>query len=239
MALQFSQVKVRKQLVTTGSRTRNRNGKAEQARATRVKIITAATNLFLRDGFLTTTMAAIAGEAGVAVQTLYLSFGSKTAILQAAFDVALKGDDEPEGLLDRDWFHQVVTNEDGAAALRLFCSAAREVVGRSAPLFEVMRAASADPEVAEVLVYNRSLRLSSFRTIVGVLTSREGFNAELSVEDALTVIYAVISEDSYLLMVIERGWSADRWQSWSTETCLSQLFPAMPQARRTTSRKEI
>ena len=224
--------------MTSGSRTKNRNGKSEQARATKLKIVRAATELFVRDGFLTTTMAAIAREAGVAVQTLYLSFGSKTAILQAAFDVALKGDDEPDVLMDRDWFRHVLTNEDGAAALRLFCAASREVMGRSAPLFDVMRAASADPEVAEVLTHNRALRLNSFRTVMEALASRNGFSAELTVEDALTVIYTVISEDGYLLMVTERGWSASRWQAWCAETCISQLFPATPSPRRTTSRKE-
>ena len=70
--------------MATGSRTKNRTNKAEQASATRRKIVEAASTLFLRDGFVSTTMAMIAKEAGVAVQTLYMAFGTKTAILQAA-----------------------------------------------------------------------------------------------------------------------------------------------------------
>lgn len=93
--------------MATGSRTKNRTTKAEQASATRSKIVDAATDLFLRDGFVTTTMAAIAKEAGVAVQTLYMSFVNKTAILQAAFDQALIGRDAPTGILESDWFQQV------------------------------------------------------------------------------------------------------------------------------------
>ena len=34
-----------------------------------------------------------------------------------------------------------------------------------------------------------------------------------------------VSEDSFLLMVTERGWTQDRWLTWTTQTCLAQLFP--------------
>ena len=67
------------------SRTR---AQAERTRATRARIIAAATPLFVRDGYLETTMSGIAKAAGVAVQTLYLSFGSKVAVLEAALDAA-------------------------------------------------------------------------------------------------------------------------------------------------------
>jgi AcrR family transcriptional regulator len=47
--------------------------------ATRHRVVAAAAPLFVRDGYVETTMAGIARAAGVAVQTLYLSFGSKAA----------------------------------------------------------------------------------------------------------------------------------------------------------------
>lgn len=185
----------------------------------------AATRAFLRDGFVTSTMAAIAREAGVAVQTLYLSFGSKTAILQAAFDTALKGSDDPDGLLETDRFQRVLTESDGPAALRLFCVEARHVIARGAPLFDAMRAAAADPEVAEVLAHNKDLRANGYRMIAGALARRDGFSPELSAADALVIMYTVVSEDSFLLMVTERGWTQERWLAWTTQTCLAQLFP--------------
>lgn len=210
--------------MVTGSRTKNRTSKAEQATATRSKIVDAASELFLRDGFVTTTMAAIAKEAGVAVQTLYLSFGSKTAILQAAFDQALT-DSEPTGILETDWFQQVLANPDGVAALRRFCHESARVIGRAAPLFNVMRAASADPEVGEVLTHNKKLRYDGYRLVVEAIASRAGFDHELSVGDAHGIVYSVLSEDGYLLLVTEHGWSAEEWVSWVSRTCLEQFFP--------------
>ncbi len=53
----------------------------EQAAVTRTRILTAARGLFFRDGYTATTLKSVAAEAGVAVQTVYAVFGSKSAIL--------------------------------------------------------------------------------------------------------------------------------------------------------------
>lgn len=210
--------------MATGSRTRSRTSKAEQASATRGRIVEAASRLFLRDGFVSTTMAMIAKEAGVAVQTLYMSFGSKTAILQAAFDHALSGA-ETTGILETDWFQQVLTDPDGPAALDRFCHESARVIGSAAPLFDVMRAAASDPEVGDVLAHNKKLRYGGFRLVVEALASRKGFDAGLSVDDAHGILYAIVSEDSYLLLVTEHGWTAERWVAWVLSTCQDQFFP--------------
>ena len=77
--------------------------KGTRGAATKARIVEAATRLFIEHGYLDTTVAAIANEAGVALQTLYLSFGSKVAILRATHDVAVVGDDAPIPVLDRPW----------------------------------------------------------------------------------------------------------------------------------------
>lgn len=66
-------------------------------------MIAAASELFVRDGYLQTTMADVARAADVAVQTLYLGFGSKVAVLAAALDVAIAGDDDLVPVLERPW----------------------------------------------------------------------------------------------------------------------------------------
>ena len=210
--------------MVAGSRTRSRTSKAEQAAATRLRIVEAATTLFLRDGFLSTTMAAIAREAGVAVQTLYLAFGSKTAILQASFDAALKGG-ESEGVLEQDWYLGALAEPDGPTALGLFCSGGSRIVARGSAVFAVIRAASSDPEVAELLTHNKQLRYDGFAAIIEALATRPGFAPGLSTYDALGILYTVFSEDTYLLLVAEHGWTTERWQEWGFTTLLSQFFP--------------
>src|SRR6516164_9928169 len=75
----------------------------QQARATRARIIAAAARRFLASGYAGTTMRAAAADAGVALPTVELVFGTKARLLKAVIDVAIAGDDEPGPMLDRRW----------------------------------------------------------------------------------------------------------------------------------------
>ena len=211
--------------MTSGSRSKLRTVKAEQARQTRQTIVTAATRLFLSDGFVTTTMAQIAAEAGVAVQTLYLAFRSKTAILSAAFDLAIAGDDEPVPLLEREWMQDILANPDGPTALADFVTASTAIIVRATPLYMVIRSAAADPDVADVLEKNKRERYKQFAITVEALATKTGFSPRLSGDQAAAIVYAVQSEDSYALFTQERGWTSDQWSDWTLRTLRAELFP--------------
>jgi AcrR family transcriptional regulator len=210
--------------MTSGSRTRSRTSKAEQSRATRQRIVVAATRLFLRDGFLTTTMAAIAKEADVAVQTLYLSYTNKTAILSAAFDTAVAGDDEPTPITEREWYLGLTSDVEGPVALANFFGYSAGIIERASPLYAVIRSAAADPEVAELLANNKVERHRAFVLIAGKLAEKPGFRADLTAEKAAAVMYLLSSEDSYLMLVTELGWSLDQWRLWTLTALIDQLF---------------
>lgn len=219
--------------MATGSRTKSRTSKAEQARLTRRRITAAATELFLRDGFLTTTVAAIAAEAGVAVQTLYLAFGNKTAILSAAFDVAVAGDDEPVPVSERTWMRAALDDPDGVAGLTAFVVGGAAVIERAGPLYGVIRAAAADPEVAQVLAQNKKERHESFARIAEAAAGKPGFSTRLTAAEATGVLYALLSEETYALLVEEHGWTGRQWRDWVLRTVLAELFPERAPAART------
>jgi AcrR family transcriptional regulator len=221
--------------MATGSRTKNRVSKAEQSRATRRRITAAATTLFVRDGFLTTTMAAIAAEAGVAVQTLYLSFGNKTAILHAAFDEAIVGDDDPVPVMERAWWRDLMTSTDAGAALSIFVDNSCAIIARAGALYGVILGAAADPEVAELLANNKRERRAGFTAAVQTLSTRAGFRPGLSLADATAVAYAVQSEETYLLMVGECGWSVEQWHDWVLRTLLAEFVPVTNSGGRRSS----
>ena len=75
--------------------------RARKALATRRRILEAAETLFTRDGYATTTIAAIADQADVAVQTIYAAFGTKRAVLSELLAVRVVGDDDATPLKDR------------------------------------------------------------------------------------------------------------------------------------------
>src|SRR4051812_50190339 len=65
----------------------------EQAAATRLEILEAAQRLFERDGYVATTMAAVAAEAGGALKKGYPAFETKGGLLRALWHPRPRGDE--------------------------------------------------------------------------------------------------------------------------------------------------
>src|SRR6202795_5286024 len=74
-----------------------------QTALTEQRILAAATELFLADGYVATTLEAVARRARVAARTVYVRFGTKAALFKRVVDVAIVGDTQPVGVLGRDW----------------------------------------------------------------------------------------------------------------------------------------
>jgi AcrR family transcriptional regulator len=203
---------------------RTRSGQQRRSRATRARILEAATRLFVRDGYVTTTMAAIATEAGVAIQTLYLGFGSKLGILSAALDVAIVGDDEPLSLLERPWVRELTETRDGRQAVRLFVGEVARILARTYPLYAVVQAAAAG-EAADLLAENKRQRYQGVHAIATRLSAKPGFAPGLTVDQAADMLYALVSEEHYGLLVVDRGWSPEAWETWCADTLSEALFP--------------
>ena len=201
---------------------------------TQGRIAAAATTLFCTQGYVDTTMAAIAAGAGVSVQTLYLRHGSKAAILSAALDVAIAGDAEPIPVSDRDdFFARALAAEDAGDAISTWAHGARTICDRTNLLYDVIRSAAADPEVAEVLAKSRRDRSSGHLVLAEAMTSKARFDATVPVQRAADVMYALGTEDSYLLFVLDRGWTPDEWEAWVVRTVGAQLLvAAAPPARK-------
>lgn len=202
---------------------RPRRARQQRSLATEARIVAAATALFVRDGYADTTMAAIASRAQVAVQSLYLRFGGKLDILSAALDVAVVGDTAPVPLLERPWFGRLQELADGPAAVELFVAEVGTIMGRSYPLYEtVLRAGD---EARELLAENKRQRYEGVRAVAEVLAGKPGFARDLDAAAAADRLYALLSEEQYGLLVVERGWTARAWQSWTTAVVRDSLFP--------------
>lgn len=199
--------------------------RAARARETRRRIVHAALRLFVEEGYVPTTMSAIAREASVAVQTLYLAFGSKAAILSATLDVAVVGDDEPVPLMKRPWVQELDAEKDGRRAIALLCRELARLFERVAPLHAAIRAATGDAEVATLLTNDQQRRYDTERQFVSILASKVGFNRQLGEERSADILYGLLSEASYLLFCTDRGWTRDEWATWVATTLSSQLFP--------------
>ena len=80
------------------------------ARETRRRIRSAATALFLAQGYAATSMRAVALAAGVAEKTVYLQYATKTALLKEVVETAIVGDDDEVPVAARGWFTDALGN---------------------------------------------------------------------------------------------------------------------------------
>ena len=192
---------------------------AARTRATRERVVTAAAPLFVARGYLDTTMAELAAAAGVAVQTLYLAFGSKAAVLQAVWAAATP--DRPAG-----WAEALAGAPDGPAALARHVEVTTALVERRHPLDAVLRAAAADPEPAELLAAARAATLDTHARAVDELAEQPGFTVDVSLQRATDVVVTLLAPETYGLLVVQQGWTTPDWAEWALRHLVADLFPA-------------
>lgn len=140
----------------------------------------AAYDLFCSNGYLGTTINAVAKEAGVAVPTVYFTFGTKAALLSESLGAAVVGFDlwrepPPEPIDIREllpwnrWWADFQVAPTSADALDLFIRHGVQILARVGPLIGAMHAASGEPEAAEVMRASEQRRVESYRQAIGVL----------------------------------------------------------------------
>ncbi|GGS68800.1 TetR family transcriptional regulator [Planobispora rosea] len=201
-----------------GRGTGREDGRTARARATRARIVAAATRLFTTAGYTATSIAAIAAEAGVSEQTVYYAFGTKRAVLTTALDLAIAGDDEPVPTLGRSWVRDALDDPEPLGQIRRQVAGAGDIYLRVAPLLDVVRSASTtDPDLAEVWTANIRQRLSVQRVFTEALARKTALRDGLSGDDAADIALTVLSPETYNLLVRDRGWDHSRWQAWAVD----------------------
>jgi AcrR family transcriptional regulator len=78
-------------------------------------------------------MPAVAAAAGVSVRSVSKAFGNKPALLKAAFDAAIAGDDEPVPMLQRAALERVRDEPDPRRKLALYGDFVADVSPRHVP----------------------------------------------------------------------------------------------------------
>jgi Bacterial regulatory proteins, tetR family. len=195
------------------------------AEETRREIVEAARRLFLRHGYVGTTVEAIAEEAGVAVQTIYNAYGSKGAVLSHLLDVTIVGDDEEASVLDRVRSRIDVDTIDPAALVRDLALMAARIVARISDVWEVVESAAAvDPEIAALVAKNDSERLRAYIFAAKLLTARRGLRRGLNVEGAAAIIWSVTGVRNHRFLVVGQGWSLERYRRWLEDALTAALL---------------
>jgi AcrR family transcriptional regulator len=190
--------------------------------------LAAARRLFTERGYAPTTVAEIAAEAGVAVDTVYAAVGTKPLLFRLLLEAAISGTDEAVPPEERDYVQRIRAQPRARDKLETYAAAIRAISERMAPLHLVLReAATHSPELAAVRDEIASRRARNMRLLAEDLRATGDLRPGLAVDEIADVVWTMNSAEFYHLLVAERGWSPDTFQRWLADTWC-RLFVAEP-----------
>jgi AcrR family transcriptional regulator len=195
-----------------------------EARERQRRVVLAATELFLEQGYGGTSIDQIARSAGVSPQSVYATFESKAGILEQAVTLARTGD-EAGSLRRSEDAAAILAEPDLAARCRLVARMLRKAYERSARLIAlVVRASATDPALAELLTGLRAARRESVAALMAdVPTSR--FRGGLRPRDkAIDAMSIVVDGLVYDELVEGFGWTPAAYERWLADTLFQMCF---------------
>jgi AcrR family transcriptional regulator len=187
----------------------------EQAAATKVRIAAAARKLFTTNGYGATSIDAIAGEAGVAVRTVYTAFGTKREILSFVCEQWL------ERARARERAGEVLAEPDPVARLR---AAAGWLRGLYEAGFDVVLIFDgAMDESAETRELLRA-KLAGRNQVMDAMIASLAGSLRVPVADAQATFRAFAASGVYQELVTDHGWTPERFERWLADTLQAQLL---------------
>jgi AcrR family transcriptional regulator len=194
------------------------------AEETQRAIVEAAARLFAQQGYHATSIGRIASEAGVAVQTIYNSVGSKRDILSRVLDFAAAGERAPVPVPQ--FMRENAEREpDPRRIIAQLIEFWRDALPRTAPVFRIIReAAAADSEVAALERARTAQRLTNYGHAAQLLDQLEALRHGLTIEQAAAAIFAIGHPEAYRALVVDGDWDNDDWAAWTQTTLEATLL---------------
>jgi AcrR family transcriptional regulator len=204
----------------------------EQAQLTRRTILDASRRLFAAQGYAATTLPAIAREAGVSAPTITAAFGTKAMLLDALINLAVRGDAELTPLVERTWWQEMLAEPDPVRQLRMHAANTRRIQEGSADIAEITRgAATADLEIAAVLKRLHAGRFEDTQMIAKSLEHKQALAPGMTVARAGDLVWALSGAEVYRMLVVERGWPPEAYETWLASTLVDSLLRRPEPAR--------
>jgi TetR/AcrR family transcriptional regulator of autoinduction and epiphytic fitness len=208
-----------------------RTSRRERARATRLRILANAQSLFVESGYAATTMDDIAAAAGVAVQTVYYTFKTKSSLLREAVELAGAGRPGEPPVADRAWMREAMTDRSGDRALAVAVEHGVDIYTRAAPLWPALHAASVtDPDVETYFRSVAANRRAGMGQLVRRLDEIGYLRPDLTAQHGADLVFALFSYETYLALTHDAGWPIEQYKAWLWTTLRTQLSGQAPPA---------
>ena len=196
----------------------------EIANRNRQTVLDVAERRFLQDGYASTTIAAIAEEAGVSSELIYKVFKGKGGLVKAIYERGLAGAGPVPAYQRSDQMREQHT--DARTIMHEWGLLTAEVAATLTPIRLLLRsAATTDPDLTRLLALIEEQRLDRMRHHAEFLAQREYLRPGVSVSEATDILWACSSTEFYELLVIQRKWPSPRYAQFITDFMTTGLLP--------------
>ena len=188
------------------------------------RIRSAARELFLNHGYAATTLADVGEQAGVSGRYVQMTFGSKAELLSEVIKVAVVGDDAQVPLARRQRW-TVMLAAEGQGTLTAYAALSTEICKRTAGLMAVATtAAESDDKLAEMRTSALHRRHQDCATVIGALSADGSLTSGYTPAEAVDMLYALTSPETFLVLTRERRWPPARYETWLARTLAASLL---------------
>lgn len=196
--------------------TRRRAARVAQ---TEERIIDAATRLFLADGYVATTLAAVAEAADVGARTVYVRFGTKAELFKRVVDVAIVGDTEPVDVLGREPMRTALRAPTAAERIAAGAALGRGIMARTGALFAVaQQAAAVEPLIEGYWQQGREQSRYTQRVFWTTMADDGLLGPSVDLDRLVDTVSVVGAAETFLLITRMLGWSLDVYEDWLRDT---------------------
>ncbi|MFD4431388.1 TetR/AcrR family transcriptional regulator [Nocardia sp. NPDC058497] len=210
--------------MTEVKRRYDASGRRAQARARRHAMVVAAQELFERDGFRSTTIAAVAERAGVSAESVYKAFGTKAALAKAVFDVVIAGDDEDIPVYQRPEQQAMLAEPDVRRKIEMFVHGLAQRQARSAKVqFLIRDGRHVDDSLTPVWDKLAEEGLVGMTMLGRHLLETGQLRAGIDLDEVRDVLWNYLAIDTYERLVLARGWSVDRYADWVARAIIAAI----------------
>ena len=200
-----------------------------QAAETRRQIVRAARRLFVSLGYVGTTVEGIAADAGVAVATVYMAFGTKAAMARELNDLI----DEEARVAE---FHaRLALAMEPAELIAAAVALNLSVYEQCGDIIEATRAGAAvDATLAQVYAEGTRRHEAGIRSAIDRLQAAGALRPEIELSRAVGLMSTLCSVEAFADLTRRHGWTLKQCQTWTTDAlCCLLLKPAEAAPRRT------
>lgn len=209
---------------TAGPTPRRYDASARRAKAAgrRDAVVEVARSRFLAHGYTATTVAGVARDAGVSVESVYKWFGTKAGLLKAVWHRSLAGSGATHAELRSDAGSRSAT--DGRAILRNWARLAAEVGAVGDPVRRLIEsAAHVDREAAGLYAQIERERKARMEHNAAYLVDGRYLRDDVTAAQARDVL--MLYTTFYGRLVTEAGWTPQEFTAFVERGLTAHLLP--------------